>query len=357
VVFFDLTNQFNSVSQQEFFNVIQESFPKILPLTTLFYDTDSTVHHKWNKGSWRRLQMREGVTQGCPLSPLFASFIGAHLLAPIDKLLRDQAATCLAAGNQGDDSHGGISHLLSYVDDISTCMYLPDLEFFCNTLQLNGTSLGCFVNTSKTRIFTSCDGSSPIPAITSTNKLLGNSITNIISNFSTRPDPTHSLISIPVELTDYPPPCPSYDLDSPDVLRILLANTDLHLQVFEKWKLNHDNKCDPVIGSSISGDEVIGNLIHNSMTLIPFAIDPFGHLGSLLCTFLFGTTPTSPLTFPLSRPNATDTSQPSQAPKGFYHMQTTIGQLTNSTVFSIHIPHPLQRYRHSRTLVFVYPNH
>ena len=35
-VFFDLTNQFNSVSREEFFNVIETSFPKILPLTTLF---------------------------------------------------------------------------------------------------------------------------------------------------------------------------------------------------------------------------------------------------------------------------------------------------------------------------------
>jgi hypothetical protein len=32
----------------------------------------------------------------------------------------------------------------------------------------------------------------------------------------------------------YPPTCPSFDLDSPDVLQILSANADSHLQVFEK---------------------------------------------------------------------------------------------------------------------------
>jgi len=42
-VFFDLTNQFNSVSREEFFNVIETSFPKILPLTTLFYQNATTV--------------------------------------------------------------------------------------------------------------------------------------------------------------------------------------------------------------------------------------------------------------------------------------------------------------------------
>jgi hypothetical protein len=40
-VFFDLTNQFNSVSRQEFFDVIRTHFPELLPLTTLFYDKHS----------------------------------------------------------------------------------------------------------------------------------------------------------------------------------------------------------------------------------------------------------------------------------------------------------------------------
>jgi hypothetical protein len=68
-----LTNQFNSVSRKEFFNVISTSFPELLPLTTLFYENADTVHHKWDDGSWRTLLMKEGVSQGCPLSPLFAS--------------------------------------------------------------------------------------------------------------------------------------------------------------------------------------------------------------------------------------------------------------------------------------------
>jgi hypothetical protein len=45
-VFFDLTNQFNNVSCEEFFNVIETSFPEILPLTTLFYQNATTLHHK-----------------------------------------------------------------------------------------------------------------------------------------------------------------------------------------------------------------------------------------------------------------------------------------------------------------------
>ena len=40
------------------------------------------------------------------------------------------------------------------------------------------------------------------------------------------------------------------------------------------------------------------------MTLLPFAIDPFGRLGPLARAFLFGTAPTHALTFPPSRPHA-----------------------------------------------------
>jgi hypothetical protein len=100
-IFFDLTNQFNSVSRKEFFNVISTSFPELLPLTTLFYENAGTGHHKWNNGSWRTLLMKEGVSQGCPLSTLFASFVLACLLEPINKLLCQRASDRLASGNPG----------------------------------------------------------------------------------------------------------------------------------------------------------------------------------------------------------------------------------------------------------------
>jgi hypothetical protein len=87
-VFFDLTNQFNSVSRAVLFKV-----PKILPLTTLFYEQAGTVHHKWSDGTWHTLLMEEGVSQGCPLSPIFALLVVANLLQPLDIKLHQRAAT------------------------------------------------------------------------------------------------------------------------------------------------------------------------------------------------------------------------------------------------------------------------
>ena len=78
--------------------------------------------------------MKEGVSQSCALSPLFASFVVARLLEPIDSLLRDRVVKRLASGDSGDEGFDGISHLLGYVDDISSCFYLHDLPFLCTSL-------------------------------------------------------------------------------------------------------------------------------------------------------------------------------------------------------------------------------
>ncbi len=134
-------------------------------------------------------------------NPSFASFVVARLLAPIDQLLRDRAAARLASGDPGDDTHGGILHLLSYVDDISICVYLPDLEFLCTTLQSHGTSLGCFINTSKTRILTSCNGLSQVQAITEANPTLGRSLATSIATFSNERDPSNPGITRPIVIT------------------------------------------------------------------------------------------------------------------------------------------------------------
>jgi hypothetical protein len=114
-------------------------------------------------------------------------------------------------------------------------------------------------------------------------------------------------VTIGTDITiSYTPPCPTFALDSPDVLCILSANADLHLQVFEKQKLCRGNKRDPDTGARINGDDVIGDLLEKQMTLIPFAIDPFGCIGPLARTFLFGMKPAQQLFFPASRPQASE---------------------------------------------------
>ncbi len=137
-----------------------------------------------------------------PTLPALRIFVVARLLEPIDKLLRQRASDRLASGDPGNDGFGGISHLLGYVDDISSCVYLHNLPFLCNTLKSLGASLGCFVNSSKTCIHTSCNGTSPLPLLHTINPTLSTAISTTIAEFSTRPHPTDkSAPAIPVKLT------------------------------------------------------------------------------------------------------------------------------------------------------------
>ncbi len=101
------------------------------------------------------------------------------------------------------------------------------------------------------------------------------------------------------------PPKLSIIPSSPDVLQIITANADSHLQKCECRKLGRINKTNASTSIITWDDTLIGDLLHRNMLLIPFAIDPLGRFGPLLQHFLFGHHPAPLLRFPPSRPNAT----------------------------------------------------
>ena len=101
------------------------------------------------------------------------------------------------------------------------------------------------------------------------------------------------------------PPKLSIIPSSPDVLQVITANADSHLQKCKCRKLGRINKTNTSTSIITRGDALIGNLLHRNMLLIPFTIAPLGRFGPLLQHFLFGHHPALLLRFPPSRPNAT----------------------------------------------------
>jgi len=69
------------------------------------------------------------------------------------------------------------------------------------------------------------------------------------------------------------PPRPLINPNSPDVLQIITANADTHLQNNERKKLGRTNKTDASTSTITRGDTLISDLLHRNMLLIPFAID------------------------------------------------------------------------------------
>ena len=137
-----------------------------------------------------------------PLSPILATIVVVRLLKPIDQSLRQRALQRLEAGIPHEDNYGGITHLLGFIDDISTLVPLEDPLFLCQQFQQRGVPLGCFINPGKTRILTSTNGISPIQAISTTNPNLAHNITSAIITYSTKPNKQNPLQHNPVELTD-----------------------------------------------------------------------------------------------------------------------------------------------------------
>ena len=73
VVFANISNMFNSISQESVMNIIAMDFPELVSLAHLLYGGPVTVHNCWEDGSCRAIEILEGVNQRYPLSATFAA--------------------------------------------------------------------------------------------------------------------------------------------------------------------------------------------------------------------------------------------------------------------------------------------
>ena len=93
---------------------------------------------------------------------------------------------------------------MAYVDDKNVVIYLPDALFFLQEFHRRAAPKGMHLNTSKTRILTSTNGTSALPAIARRyGPRLAAEIKAAISLFSNKPAPTKANphATIPVEVT------------------------------------------------------------------------------------------------------------------------------------------------------------
>jgi hypothetical protein len=77
----------------------------------------------------------------------------------------------------------------------------------------------------------------------------------------------------------------------------------LRLRKGEKGKFMRRGKTDKETMMTLTGDQIIGEIINNNMALLPIAISPHGHLGSLFERFLYGRDPMPIPKYKSNRPN------------------------------------------------------
>ena len=112
--------------------------------------------------SWEIIEAEEGLSQGCPLSPVFTGIVLDRILRKLDRLMLQRAYNhhrqCLRLGLFSDDDQGCIPIVMSYMDDINATVHIEDAAFFVHRLKFLGLPLSAVLNQDKNRVMKSTNG-------------------------------------------------------------------------------------------------------------------------------------------------------------------------------------------------------
>ncbi|KAL7523488.1 hypothetical protein ACHAWF_000543, partial [Thalassiosira exigua] len=107
-----------------------------------------------------------------------------RIVRPVDELLRARAAARLADNKPGDDGHGGITHFMGWVDDLTAAIPLEDVRFCWSQIRRFARPRGGIVNNLKGRLQTSCLGRPIDPVLRPLDPALADDIAWTIREFS-----------------------------------------------------------------------------------------------------------------------------------------------------------------------------
>ena len=123
-------------------------------------------------GTWRDIKVCEDFSQGCPLMPILAAIVLADILSQLEKLLKQCSDILKVRGNLLDDGQGGVTLIISYVDDANFLVTLEDVLYLLGNFRLLATPLGVIMNKEKARILTITRGSFTPPQLQQNNHII-----------------------------------------------------------------------------------------------------------------------------------------------------------------------------------------
>eukprot|EP00956_Cyclotella_meneghiniana_P026978 scaffold59555_cov23-Cyclotella_meneghiniana.AAC.1 len=128
LVSLDIVNMFNAASREELCEIIANVFPTLEGFADMLYEEDGQTYVRMGDGSWTVIGVKEGFSQGCPLSPVFAALVLNSILTKLQPELDARAKARLAAGDEGDDGHGSVGLVMAYVDDVNALLHHDDVH-------------------------------------------------------------------------------------------------------------------------------------------------------------------------------------------------------------------------------------
>ena len=184
LVSLDIRNMFNAISRHKLREIVAEEFPRLQPFVDSLYEEEGRTVVKLANGDWASIPVREGFSQGCPLSPILAAIVLNYILKQVDAKLHAKAAR--RPKKSSDDGLGGRTISLAYVDDANFLVPLEDVKDLLTTFREIAEPLGAIMNTEKTRIMTSTSGTSILSQLESEQPEVHASLSHSIETFSRR---------------------------------------------------------------------------------------------------------------------------------------------------------------------------
>jgi hypothetical protein len=151
---------FNAVSRERLREIISAKFPTLEAFADVIYKDSGQTFVRLENGEWEIIPVTEGLTQGCPVSPVFAAIVLNDILSTIQQELNLRTEQRKINGEPGDDNLGTLGIILAYVDDCNVLLHHEDVLFFLDRFKQLAEPLGAVLNMEKTRILTSSTGSS-----------------------------------------------------------------------------------------------------------------------------------------------------------------------------------------------------
>ena len=202
LVSLDIVNMFNAVSREELREIIADVFPTLEGFADMLYEDEGQTYVRMGDGSWAVIGVKEGFSQGCPLSPVFAALVLNSILTKLQSELEARAKARLAAGDKGDDGRGSIGLVMAYVDDVNALLHHDDVHWFLKKFVELATPRGGVLNTMKTRILTSTSGLSLVDRMSSSTnaciRATGKDLDEAIETYSTTKGNTGEIVKVEV---------------------------------------------------------------------------------------------------------------------------------------------------------------
>jgi hypothetical protein len=130
----DIKNMFNAISRQKLREIVAIDFSELEPFVNMLYTEEGQTMVKLEDGTWGTILVKEGFSQGCPLTPVFTGIVLNHVLRKLNKMILERAhqrqkttATTLALGS--DDGMGSIPLKMGYMDDVNALVSIHDAAF------------------------------------------------------------------------------------------------------------------------------------------------------------------------------------------------------------------------------------